>query len=169
MNRVRVGAIVLEPQIAAHAVEMFAVLSDPLIYEFENASPESLAYLTERFAKLESRASPDGAEQWLNWVVRLSDGTLAGFVQATITLDRTAQIAYVLAARFWRRGIGTAAVNGMLGELAATYGVRWCTATLKARNHRSRALLQRLGFESSRSEQFDEIVMHKTIDVAPEA
>jgi hypothetical protein len=33
MNRVSAGSLVLEPQIAAHATEMFDVLSDPAIYE----------------------------------------------------------------------------------------------------------------------------------------
>ncbi|WP_255420698.1 hypothetical protein [Paucibacter sp. KBW04] len=33
----------LEPQTAAHAQEMFSVLSDPRIYEFENSPPSSLA------------------------------------------------------------------------------------------------------------------------------
>ena len=34
--------LVLEPQVAAHADEMFIVLSDPAIYEFENAPPGSV-------------------------------------------------------------------------------------------------------------------------------
>ena len=164
MNNVSAGRVVLEPQTAAHAAEMFAVLSDPAIYEFENAPPESVAWLTERFARLESRVSPDGAEQWLNWVVRLPSGTLAGYVQATIDRDRTAHIAYELASKFWRRGIGSAAVSGMLEELAVSYGVRTCVATLKERNYRSLALLQSLGFERSGSSRSDEIVMRKSIE-----
>jgi hypothetical protein len=44
----RAGALVLEPQVAAHAAEMFRVLGDPAIYEFENAPPESEAWLARR-------------------------------------------------------------------------------------------------------------------------
>ena len=164
MNRLATGSLVLEPQIAAHAAEMFAVLSDPAIYEFENSAPVSAASLTERFTRLESRVSPDGAEQWLNWVVRLPTGALAGYVQATIKRDRTAHIAYELASRFWRQGIGTAAVSGMLAELAATYGVCTFVATLKSRNQRSLALLRRLGFEAVGSSDSDEVVMCKRVD-----
>jgi hypothetical protein len=55
---------------------MFAVLCDPAIYEFENEPPPSVEWLRARFAKLESRRSPDGEEQWLNWVVRLPSSEL---------------------------------------------------------------------------------------------
>jgi ribosomal-protein-alanine N-acetyltransferase len=163
MNRITAGSLILEPQIAAHAAEMFDVLSDPAIYEFENAPPRSAAWLTDRFARLESRISPDGAEQWLNWVVRLPTGALAGYVQATIAADRTAHIAYELASGFWRQGIGSAAVSGMLAELGATYGVCTFVATLKSRNYRSLALLRALGFDRVGSRDSDEVVMCKRV------
>jgi RimJ/RimL family protein N-acetyltransferase len=117
----------------------------------------------DRFTRLESRVSPDGAEQWLNWVVRLPTGALAGYVQATIAADRTAHVAYELASRFWRQGIGSTAVSGMLDELTAASGVCAFVATLKARNHRSFALLRKLGFEVTGSSDSDEIVMHKRV------
>ena len=82
----------LEPQVVAHAGEMFIVLSDPAIYEFENAPPVSKEWLTDRFAKLESRTSSDGTEHWLNWVVRLPNGELAGYVQATVQNISTAKL-----------------------------------------------------------------------------
>jgi len=161
MNVVSVGKIVLEPQVAAHATEMYDVLSDPAIYEFENSPPESLTWLADRFRMLESRVSPDGTELWLNWVIRLPTGALAGYVQATVAHDGTAQIAYELASRFWRQGIGSTAVAGMLAELAASYGVSNFRATLKARNYRSLALLKSLGFERTGPGHGDEIVMSK--------
>jgi ribosomal-protein-alanine N-acetyltransferase len=166
VNSVIAGLLVLEPQIAAHAGEMFGVLSDPAIYEFENAPPESAAWLAERFAKLESRVSPDGAEQWLNWVIRLPSGELAGYVQATIARDGTAHIAYVLASRFWRQGIGSAAVRGMLQELELTYGVCSFVATLKERNYRSLALLRSIGFERVGPGSSEEITMRKRVRAA---
>jgi ribosomal-protein-alanine N-acetyltransferase len=72
MNTLRAGAIVLESQRAAHSGELFTVLSDPAIYEFENAAPESEDWLARRLAALEFRQSPSGEEQWLNRVVQLS-------------------------------------------------------------------------------------------------
>jgi len=161
MNRVDAGTLVLEPQLSAHAAELFDVLSDPAIYEFENAPPVSAVWLAERFARLESRASPDGTEQWLNWVIRLPTGVLAGYVQATIANESTAHIAYVLGSKFWRQRIGSAAVRAMLAELASAYGVQTFAATLKERNYRSLALLRSLGFETAGVNGSDEIVMYK--------
>jgi [ribosomal protein S5]-alanine N-acetyltransferase len=137
---------VLEPQVAAHAHEMFALLSDPAIYEFENAPPVSAAWLAQRFERLESRASSDGAEQWLNWVIRLPSGELAGYVQATMLSDRNALVAYELHSRHWRQGIGGAAVDAVLRELQSAYGVALFVAVLKAKNYRSEGLLRKLGF-----------------------
>jgi [ribosomal protein S5]-alanine N-acetyltransferase len=116
MNSVRAGHVVLEPQTAAHAAEMYDVLRDPKIYEFENSPPVSSDWLAARFAKLESRLSPDGTQQWLNWVVRVPTGALAGYVQATIDGDGTAHIAYELASPFWRQGIGRAACRELRSD-----------------------------------------------------
>jgi RimJ/RimL family protein N-acetyltransferase len=141
-----VTRITLEPQTAAHAEEMFAVLSDPAIYEYENEPPRSLEWLRERFRKLESRRSPDGEEKWLNWVIRLSSGELIGYVQATVHRDGRAAIAYELASAYWGRGYARKAVEAMIGELVQNHGVRTLTAVFKRENQRSRRLLERLGF-----------------------
>lgn len=138
--------LVLEPQVSAHADEMFAVLGDPAIYEHENEPPPSLEWLRQRFARLESRRSADGRQQWLNWVVRLPSSGAIGYVQATVHADGRAEIAYVLASRHWGRGFAGEAVRAMLGELVAHHGVRAITAVLKRANHRSLRLLERLGF-----------------------
>jgi len=137
---------VLEPQTASHAEEMFGVLSDPAIYEYENAPPRSLEWLRKRFAKLETRRSPDGTEHWLNWVIRIPTSELIGYVQATVHPDGHAAIAYELASRFWGRGLARAAVEAMVSALEEDYGVRRLSAVFKRRNHRSQRLLERLGF-----------------------
>ena len=146
----------LEPQTALHAPAMFKVLSDPAIYTYENQPPVSLDALTRRFARLEARQSPDGGEQWLNWVLRQrSDGELIGYVQATVQADGRALVAYELASRHWGRGLGSEAVQAMLDELAGSglaqqvrqvRQVRQALAIFKRPNHRSLALLLRLGF-----------------------
>jgi len=146
MRLLRTARFVLEPQVAAHADAMFELLSDPAIYEYENAPPQSREWLRERYRKLESRRSGDGHEGWLNWVIRLPAGELAGYVQATLHADGRASIAYELGSRFWGQGIASEAVQAMLAELAATYGVRRVTAVFKRSNVRSQRLLARLRF-----------------------
>jgi [ribosomal protein S5]-alanine N-acetyltransferase len=151
MNLLATSRLVLEPQRAVHAAEMFGVLSDPAIYTHENAPPASLAWLTARFAKLESRCSPDGRAFWLNWVVRRgADGPLIGYVQATVRADcaehRSALVAYEFNSRYWHQGFGAEAVRALLDELATDWHVVRAQAVLKCANLRSMALLQRLGF-----------------------
>lgn len=139
--------MVLEPQLEIHADEMFGVLSDPAIYEFENEPPKSVDWLRNRYVFLEGRSSRDGREQWLNWVIRLPEGNLIGYVQATVFPDGTASIGYELASAHWGKGLARQAVEGMIRELAQTYRVSAITATFKSKNFRSRRLLERLGFE----------------------
>ena len=54
-------------------------------------------------------------------------------------------------------------MSGMLDELTAAYGVCTFVATLKARNHRSLALLRALGFELVGANDSDEVVMCKRV------
>ncbi|HET7729101.1 MAG TPA: GNAT family N-acetyltransferase [Usitatibacter sp.] len=156
MNVLEAEGLTLEPQVAAHAAEMFVVLGDPAIYEFENAPPPSLEWLRTRFARLESRLSADGKEQWLNWVIRLPTGELIGYVQATVRPDGHAAIAYELASAHWGRGRARRAVQAMISELHAHYRVRSLSAVFKRGNLRSMRLLERLGFAPGSPQQYGE-------------
>jgi [ribosomal protein S5]-alanine N-acetyltransferase len=179
MRVIEAAGLRLEPQVAAHADAMFAVLSDPAIYEHENAPPVSVDALRERYRKLETRRSGDGREQWLNWVVRLPEGELAGYVQATVYPDRhgdglrTADVAYEFASRHWGRGLAHTAVKAMIGELAARYDVRRLCAILKRTNERSRRFLERQGFALASAERHrqrnvdaDELLMERSVSPA---
>ncbi len=169
MRIIETVSLTLEPQTIAHADEMFVVLNDPAIYMFENAPPQSLAWLRTRFAKLESRQSPDGQEQWLNWVARMPTTELIGYVQATLHPDGYAAIAYVFASAYWGRGLAREAVDAMMTELGAHYRVHTYTAELKRENLRSVRLLEHLGFSlASPAEHInhqvapDELLMHRS-------
>ena len=158
----------LEPLVAAHAGEMFLVLSDPAIYEFENAPPPGEQWLRARYERLERRGPSSGTERWLNWVIRLHCGDLAGYVQATVRQEGISLVACELNSRYWRQGIATAAMQAMLGELADHYAVRTFVAVLKARNYRSAGLFRKLGFVPASSDLLleyrdapDELVMVK--------
>lgn len=153
MNVLTTDRLTLEPQVAAHAEAMFAVLGDSAIYEYENEPPESLEWLRARFTRLESRSSPDGRQQWLNWVIRLPTSELIGYVQATVSPDGRAAIAYVLASEHWGRGLAREAVTEMISELVRHYSVQSLHAVLKLENQRSLRLLERLGFTPASSER----------------
>lgn len=155
MRVIEANGLTLEPQVAAHADEMFAVLSDPAIYEYENEPPQSMEWLRARFARLESRCSDDGQEAWLNWVIRLPCSELIGYVQATVNSSSRAAIAYVLSSKYWGRGLARESVRAMIIELVVHYQVRALTATLKQENFRSVRLLERLGFSMAASELYE--------------
>lgn len=147
MNTLHTPCCILEPQVEAHAPEMFPVLSDPAIYEFEGVPPPSVEALAAGFRRKQARVSPDGRDQWLNWVVRRTPGgALAGYVQATVLPSGASLIGYELASPHWRQGIGSAAVRAVLDELVAAYAVHTVVAVLKRANHRSEGLLRHLGF-----------------------
>jgi len=169
MRTVAARNVILEPQVAAHAEEMFAVLGDPAIYEYENEPPASLDWLRERFARLESRRSAEDAQWWLNWVVRVPACGLIGYVQATVFPAGRAAIAYVFASKYWGRGLAGEACRAMLAELAERYGVVTVCATFKRRNLRSARLLERLGFAPASpgaDMQADELLMMRDLNPA---
>jgi RimJ/RimL family protein N-acetyltransferase len=153
MHVIETGSLTLEPQTAARAEEMFAVLSDLAIYEYENGPPPSLKWLRARFTQLESRRSADGHEQWLDWVIRLPSSELIGYVQATVDSNGRAAVAYELSSAYWGRGPAREAVQAMISELVQRYQVHQLTAVFKRKNLRSMRLLERLGFSPASLEQ----------------
>lgn len=164
MRLIEAGPLRLEPLVPDHAAEMFGMLSDPAIYEFENSPPESEAWLHARYVRLARRGPADGTQIWLNWVIRLPDDGAAGYVQATVLPEGCALIAYELASRFWRRGIAGAAVTTMLEELREHYAIHTAVAVLKSANYRSLGLLRKLGFAPA-----DEATLRRFRDMPDES
>ena len=157
MQTLNTGYLTLEPQVAAHALEMFVVLSDPAIYEYENEPPQSIASLQQRFLALESRQSRDGSQKWLNWVIRLPTTELIGYVQATVYQDGCTAVAYELHSAYWGRGLASQAVRAVIAHLVDHYKIRHLSAVLKKENHRSMRLLQGLGFTLASAQQHAEL------------
>ena len=129
---------------------MFEVLRDPALYTYlDYPPPPSLEHLQRVYAQLETRRSPDGTEEWLNWIV-VREAPI-GLVQATIYPDGSANVAYVLGSAHWGYGYAFEAVTAMLGQLA---GCRFF-ATVDAGNVRSIRLLERLGFRAVGGERYE--------------
>jgi [ribosomal protein S5]-alanine N-acetyltransferase len=148
MQTLHTPRLVLEPRVAAHADALYPLLADPRQREFHDDDPVSLEALRERFRKGESRRSPDGRQQWLNWalVLRGGDANAIGFVQATVREDHRAWVAYAVATALWGQGLATEAVRAMIEHLISHHDVTQCMATVDQRNQRSWRLLERLGF-----------------------
>jgi len=144
----RTARLHLEPLRAAHAAELFAVLSDQRLYRWiPQDPPASLDALAWRYGMLEGRLSPEGDEVWLNWVLRLvPGGACVGTVQVTVRADRSAYLAYELSVDAWGRGYASEACATVLQLLATTFGVGRVEAEVDTRNSASIRLLERLGF-----------------------
>ena len=142
--------LALEPLTAAHADELLAPLADPRLYtHVPQDPPESLEKLRERFVFLSTRRSPVGDQLWLNWVMRdRHDGQCCGRVQATVTIDARAWIAYEVFPERWGRGLATESCTRMLEWLIDTLGVQQFAAEVDSLNSASLRLLDRLGFQS---------------------
>ena len=148
MDTLTTERLVLEPLVAGHAEALYEVLSELELYRYlDYGPPPSLEHLRSVYAELEARVSPDGAQLWLNWVVRPQGRTPVGFVQATVS-GADAWIAYVLGCESWGRGYASEAVRAMIGHLGSACGVARFLATTDEGNARSVRLLQRLGFRA---------------------
>ena len=145
----------LEPLVAAHAAARFVLLSEPALFRFiDERPPQDAAQLRARYRKLESRASADGRQAWLNWIVRAkAGGPPLGFVQATVLDDGSAWVAYLLGSAHQGRGWATQATAAMLAHLETDHGVRTLLANVEAANAPSIRLLQRLGFRAATAEE----------------
>ncbi|TWD82606.1 RimJ/RimL family protein N-acetyltransferase [Kribbella amoyensis] len=115
-TRFETERLLLLPLRVEYAAEMVAVLGDPGLYTFTGGEPPTLEALTARYERQVAGPGRPG-ESWLNWVIRSrADGTLAGYVQATVTGDG-AEIAWVLGTRTQGRGYAREAAVGLVGWL----------------------------------------------------
>lgn len=137
----------LVPLRVQHAAEMAAVLSDPALHTFIGGTPHSPETLLARYERLVA-GSPDPAEHWLNWVVRLrAEGCLVGTVQATIA-DRIAEIAWVVGTPWQGRGIASEAARGLVGWLD-TQPVHIVVAHIHPSHHASAAVAASAGLAAT--------------------
>jgi len=139
----------LEPLVEAHADELFEPLADPRLYAFVPQDPPgSLEALRERCALLATRRSPQGDELWLNWVMReRAQGQCRGRLQATVTREGSAFIAYEVFASHWHRGYAFEGCHRMIEWLIDELGVQRLAAEVDALNAASLRLLERLSFQ----------------------
>jgi RimJ/RimL family protein N-acetyltransferase len=124
--------VVLSPLRIEDADELVAVLAGPQLYRFIGGAPPTVAELRQRYAVLARGRSPDGDQEWLNWVIRLGTtaiGTTAiGTTQATVTGDgQRADVAWVIGLAHQGHGYGREAAGAMVTALIEA-GVPWLTA-----------------------------------------
>jgi RimJ/RimL family protein N-acetyltransferase len=120
-DQIRSARLYLVPLAAADADEMVGVLSGAALYTFTGGSPPGLGELRARYARLATGRSPDGREEWRNWILRREpDRVAVGYVQATIVDGGTrAEIAWVVGLNWQRQGFAAEAVRALVTWLDA--------------------------------------------------
>jgi ribosomal-protein-alanine N-acetyltransferase len=138
---------VLEPIRDIHADLMFDDLLDPRLYQYiPDEPPASREQLRRTYERWSKRRSADGSETWYNYALRrVERSAYVGTLQATLTANGEAMIAYQVFPRFWRAGVATECLSAMLRALAADGATRFI-AHVDTRNLASQRLLEALGF-----------------------
>jgi len=136
----------LVPLTVADADEMVGVLSGAALYAFTGGAPPGLDELRARYAWQVAGRSPDGREEWRNWVLRLGPGGQAvGYVQATITgEEQCAEIAWVIGLEWQGRGYATEAARELVAWLDSR-GVRVIQAHIHPDHAASARVARRAG------------------------
>ncbi|MFF7634380.1 GNAT family N-acetyltransferase [Kitasatospora sp. NPDC008050] len=130
-----------------HAAALHGVLDDPGLHTFIGGEPESREALAERYRRW-SAGSPDPAERWLNWVIRLvAEDRLIGTVQATVH-GTEAEVAWVVGAGWQGRGCAREAARALVGWLAGA-GVRRVVAHVHPEHHASAAVAAAAGLTAT--------------------
>jgi RimJ/RimL family protein N-acetyltransferase/ubiquinone/menaquinone biosynthesis C-methylase UbiE len=119
--------LTLTPLREADAESMLSVLAGESLFAFTGGTPPTGQELRERYARQVVGWSPDGDEQWLNWIVRLRPpssaadpvgGVPIGTVQATVTLaGRQAELAWVVGEPWQGHGYAREAAVALAGWL----------------------------------------------------
>ncbi|MFI8001756.1 GNAT family N-acetyltransferase [Streptomyces sp. NPDC086010] len=144
------------PLDVAHAREMAAVLSDPALHTYTGGAPEDAAALRARYAR-QSAGSPDPAELWWNWVLRVrADGRLAGYAQATLRAGR-AEVAWVIGTPWQGRGYAKEAAVGMVRHLLTRQAVRSVVAHIHPDHAASAAVAAAAGLTATDEREDGEV------------
>ena len=138
--------LLLEPLAPLHAEEMAPVLADAGLHRYVGGKPRALDELRELYARQSRGSSPDGSQQWCNWIVReCASGEAVGYVQATIdNASGSADVAWVVGSSYQGRGYASEAAAAMVNWLLAG-GVETVSAHVNPENVASAAVARSVG------------------------
>ena len=144
--RISTRRLDLMPLTAADSDDLFPMLDDPALGRFTGETPPAdIEAVRIRFARWEARRSPDGAELWLNWVVRRrEDARAVGLLQATVGEDDTS-IAWTIGTAFQRQGFATEAGHELIAWLRDSLGAPLIVGSIHPDNIASVTVAHRIG------------------------
>ena len=145
-DRMRSARLSLVPLAVTDADEMAEVLNADALYAFTGGSPPTAGELRARYARQSAGRSPDGSEEWRNWILRREPGGEAiGYVQATIGEQGTrAEIAWVIGVNWQGQGYAAEAAQALVAWLGSR-GVKAIQAHIHPDHAASAAVARRAG------------------------
>jgi RimJ/RimL family protein N-acetyltransferase len=145
-DRIPSARICLVPLTVTDAGEMVRVLSAESLYTFTGGSPPTLDELRARYARQAAGRSPDGSQEWRNWIIRREPGGQAvGYLQATIMDSGTrAEIAWMVGVDWQGRGYAAEAARALVAWLDSR-GIKTVQAHIHPRHAASAAVARRAG------------------------
>jgi RimJ/RimL family protein N-acetyltransferase len=155
----------LEPLTVGHAAEAALVFDDARLHTYMGSVPATVDELRSRFRRQSPGRSPDGSQDWLNWMIRdRASDALAGTVQATVHhagehhdgRRLLAEVAWVVTTPFQGQGVATEAATVMIDWLSRS-GVDGIIAHVHPDNQASIGVARNLGLHPSDVTQDDEV------------
>ena len=145
-DQIRSARLCLVPLAVSDAGEMMEVLSAEALYAFTGGSPPDLDELRARYARQAAGSSPDGSQEWRNWIIRREPGGQAvGYVQATVVAGgRRAEIAWVVGVDWQGKGYAAEAAQALVAWLGSR-GVATVQAHIHPGHAASAAVARRAG------------------------
>nr|SBO99587.1 putative acetyltransferase [Nonomuraea gerenzanensis] len=101
---------------------MVHVLNAPTLYTYTGGSAPTLDELRARYTRQTIGHSPDGTQEWHNWILRKKpDNQAIGFVQATIMNNgHQAEVAWVIGEPWQGHGYASEAAQTLINHLRTT-------------------------------------------------
>lgn len=147
LTTARLELVPLEPH---HADELVSVLDDIRLHRYTGGKPPVLEELRQRYEAWRNRVSPDGAERWLNWVVRRRvDARALGTVQSTVTSEQgrlVADVAWVIGVEHQGHGYASEAAEALVLWLFG-FGVDEVVAQIHPDHAASGRVASKIGLE----------------------
>jgi RimJ/RimL family protein N-acetyltransferase len=158
---IRSRRLVLVPLKATDAEALAGLLEESPLREWLRA--DDAAGLRQRFARWETRRSPDGQQAWLNWIVRAADDERPlGWLQATVS-GNAARVAYALLPAERGAGVASEALRALVRWLTDRQGVSSVTAEIDDANVASGRVAAAAGFERTDRRSGGETVWSRAV------
>ena len=142
--------LLLAPLVPADAEELADLLNDQRLHRFTGGRPANIDELRGSFDLWAARVSPDGREQWLNWVIRERDTERPlGTLQATIPPadpKLVAEVAWVVAVGAQGQGYASEAASALTAFLFSK-GVQEVGAHIHPDHEASARVARSIGME----------------------